>query len=71
MTTKINKSHIDAELEETAKARAKVMRRAEAQGVKPFTSLEDFTGDTEMTAEFDVDEFLNQAELGQILIPFE
>jgi len=51
----------DADREhETAKARADVLRRAEAQGVKPFTSLEDFAGDHEMTADFDVDEFLRQ-----------
>lgn len=43
-----------------AKARADQMRRAEAQGVKPFTSLEDFAGDPELVADFDVDEFLRQ-----------
>ena len=45
---------------EAAKARADLLRRAEAQGVKPFTSLEDFAGDPELTADFDVDEFLRQ-----------
>ena len=43
---------------ETAEARAELLRRAEAQGIKPFTSLEDFAGDPELTADFDVDEFL-------------
>jgi hypothetical protein len=37
-----------------------LLRRAEAQGVKPFTSLEDFAGDPELTADFDVDEFLRR-----------
>ena len=45
---------------ETAKARAELLRRAEAQGVKPFTSLEDFKGDPKLTADFDVDAFLRQ-----------
>jgi hypothetical protein len=42
----------------TAEARADVLRRAEAQGVKPFTALEDFAGDPELTDDFDVDEFV-------------
>ena len=37
-----------------------MLRRAEAEGVKPFTSLEDFAGDPEMTADFDVDDVLRQ-----------
>jgi hypothetical protein len=37
-----------------------LLRRAEEQGVKEFTSLEDFAGDAEMAADFDVDEFLRQ-----------
>jgi hypothetical protein len=45
---------------ETAMARADLLRRAEAQGVKPFTSLEDFAGDPKLTADFDVDAFLRQ-----------
>jgi hypothetical protein len=45
---------------ETAKARAELVRRAEALGVKPFTSLEDFAGDPKLTADFDVDAFLSQ-----------
>ncbi|MCA1628455.1 MAG: hypothetical protein LC742_10900, partial [Acidobacteria bacterium] len=45
---------------ETAQARAELLRRAGAQGVKPFTSLEDFAGDRELIADFDVDEFLRQ-----------
>jgi hypothetical protein len=61
MTTNITKSPIDADRErQIEKARAEVRRRAEAQGVKPFTSLEDFAGDPEMTVDFDVDEFLRQ-----------
>ncbi len=45
---------------ETAQARADLLRRAEAQGVKPFTALADFAGDPLLTADFDVDEFLRQ-----------
>jgi hypothetical protein len=52
---------IDADRErDIAEARADLLRRAEAQGVKPVTSLEDLAGDQEMTADFDVDEFLRQ-----------
>jgi hypothetical protein len=43
---------------ETAEARASLEQRAAEQGVEPFTSLEDFAGDPELTADFDVDEFL-------------
>jgi hypothetical protein len=43
---------------ESAEARAALERRAEAEGVKPFTSPEDFAGDPELTADFDVDEFV-------------
>lgn len=62
MMTKINTdTWTDAERErETAATRADLLRRAEAQGVKPFTSLEDFAGDPELIADFDVDEFLRQ-----------
>ena len=62
MTTKtIAKTPIEADREhETAKARTDLLRRAEAQGVKPFTSLEDFAGDPRLTADFDVDQFLRQ-----------
>ena len=42
----------------TAEARADVLRRAEAQGVKPLTALEDFAGEPELTDDFDVDEFV-------------
>lgn len=59
MTTKFTDSLFDAE-RETTNARAELLQRAEAQGIKPFTSLEDFAGDEEMTADFDVDEFLRQ-----------
>jgi len=45
---------------EAAQARDELMRRAEALGVTPFTSLEEFAGDPELTADFDVDEFLRQ-----------
>jgi len=44
----------------TAKAQAELLRRAEAQGVKPFTSLNDFAGDPKLIADFDVDAFLRQ-----------
>jgi len=45
---------------EAARARADLLRRAEAQGVKPFTSLEDFAGDPDLTADFEVAAFLRQ-----------
>jgi hypothetical protein len=45
---------------EIALARAELWRRAEAQSVKPITSLEDLAGDPEVTANFDVEEFLRQ-----------
>lgn len=52
-------SHDQAErARETAEARADLERRATEQGVKPFTTLEDFAGDPSLTADFDVDEFL-------------
>jgi len=59
MTTTLKDADRDRE-HETARARADLLRRAEAQGIKPFTSLEDFAGDPEMTADFDVDAFLRQ-----------
>ncbi len=61
MSTTFTESPIDADRErEIAEARAELLRRAEAQGVKPITSLENLAGDPEMTADFDVDEFLRQ-----------
>ena len=61
MAITITETNIDAERSrEISEARAEVVRRAEAQGVKPFTSLEDFKGDPELIADFDVDEFLGQ-----------
>jgi hypothetical protein len=39
---------------------AALLRRAEAEGVKPFNSLEDYAGEPEMTADFDVDAFLRE-----------
>ena len=45
---------------EIEEARAELLRRAKAQGVKPVTSLENLAGDPSMTADFDVDEFLRQ-----------
>jgi hypothetical protein len=47
-------------IHEAANARADLLRRAETQGVKPFTSIEEFAGDPELTADFDVDAFLRQ-----------
>jgi len=44
----------------SADAGAELLRRAEAQGVKPFTSLEGFAGDPTLTSDFDVDQFLRQ-----------
>jgi hypothetical protein len=60
MSTIIDR-HTDIDRDrEIAEARADLLRRAEAHGVKPVTSLEDLAGDPEMTADFDVDEFLRQ-----------
>ena len=60
MSTIIDRqTHIDRD-RETTQARAELLRRAEAQGIKPITSLEDLAGDPEMTADFEVDEFLRQ-----------
>lgn len=51
--------HIDDErAREIAQARAELGRLVEAEGLRPFTSLEDFAGDPELTADFEVDEFL-------------
>lgn len=66
MTTTLSEPPIDADRErEIAQARAEVMRRAEVQGVPPFTTLEDLAGEPEMTADFDVDEFLLQVREGR------
>lgn len=57
----ITETPIEADREnEIARARADLLRRAEAQGVKPFTSLEDFAGDPDLTADFEVAGFLRQ-----------
>ena len=45
---------------QTAQARIDLLRRAEAQGVKPINSIEELAGDPEMIVDFDVDEFLRQ-----------
>ena len=45
---------------ETAKARANVLHRAEAEGIKPFTSLQEIAGDPDVTTDFDVEAFLKQ-----------
>jgi hypothetical protein len=61
METTLTELSIDVDrAREIADARAELLRRAQAQGVKPVTSLEDLAGDPEMTADFDVDEFLRQ-----------
>jgi hypothetical protein len=45
---------------QVAEARAELLRRAELQGIRPFSSVVDFAGDPGVTADFDVDEFLLQ-----------
>ena len=45
---------------QTAEARADVLRRAEAEGIKPFTSLDEVAGEPEITRDFDVEVFLEQ-----------
>ena len=61
MATTIIETPIDAVRErEIAKARAQLLRYAEAHGIKPVTSLEELAGDPEITPDFDVDEFLRQ-----------
>jgi hypothetical protein len=61
----VTKTHINTQTEEerareSAEARAELLRRAESQGVKPFTTLAEFGGDPALTADFDVEEFLRQ-----------
>ena len=56
----MNKSKNASGHSETAKAVARLLRRAEVEGVKPFNSLTDYAGEPEMTADFDVDAFLHQ-----------
>ena len=61
MSGTIKKTPIEADRErEAERARADLLRRAVAQGIKPFASLEDFAGDPDLTADFDVDAFLRQ-----------
>jgi hypothetical protein len=61
MTKRNIKTRTEAAREREAEAaRADVLRRAEAQGVKPFSAPADFAGDPALTADFDVDEFLRQ-----------
>jgi hypothetical protein len=61
MSTTTDHRSIDIDRDrEVGEIRAELLRRAETQGVKPITSLEDLAGDPEMTADFDVDEFLRQ-----------
>jgi hypothetical protein len=57
MTT--NRKDIDQQ-KDSAQARADLLRRAEAQGIKPFASLEDVMGDSEIVTDFDVEAFLRQ-----------
>ena len=45
---------------ESAKVLAALLRRADAEGVKPFNSLADYAGEPELTADFDVDAFLRE-----------
>jgi len=45
---------------EVEQARKELLRRAEAQGVKPFVSPAEFADESDLTSEFDVDEFLRQ-----------
>jgi len=40
--------------------RQELIRRAEALGVKPVTSLAELTGNPELTGDFDVEKFLRQ-----------
>jgi hypothetical protein len=57
----IIKTPIESDRESVAAdARAELLRLAELQGVKPFTSVDEFAGDPALTADFDVDEFLRQ-----------
>ena len=55
MTT--NLKNVDRRLD-SARARADLLRRAEAQGIKPFASLEEIAGDPDIVSDFDVDAFL-------------
>jgi hypothetical protein len=57
MTKSLQNTNSDPE---TARALAHLLYRAKLEGVKPFESLADYTGEPELTADFDVDEFLRQ-----------
>lgn len=55
MTT--NLKNVDRRVD-CARARADLIRRAEAEGIKPFASLEDVAGDPNLISDFDVDAFV-------------
>ena len=55
----INRKDADYHIH-SAKARADLLCRAEAQGVNAFASLDDVADDPEMVTDFDVDAFLQQ-----------
>lgn len=57
--TKSLKKNTDAD-DQTAEAVAGLLRRAEIDGVKPFSSLKDYAGEPEIIVDFDVDAFLRQ-----------
>ena len=70
MTKRNIQTRTEAERErESAEARTELLRRAEAQGVKSFTTLAEFGGDPELTADFDVDEFLRQVRAPAVSTP--
>jgi hypothetical protein len=48
----------DGRAGKASRARAELERTAEAEGVTPFSSLEEFAAPAELAADFDVDEFL-------------
>ena len=58
----MTKSLKDGHNNETAKARADLLRRADAEGIKPFTSLDEIAGEPEITTDFDVEVFLKQLQ---------
>ena len=61
LTTAIADAAIDASHpSEVVEARSQLLRRAEAQGVKPIATLDALVGDPGMTPDFEVDEFLRQ-----------
>jgi hypothetical protein len=60
MSTIIDRQNETRRDRQTDLARAELLQLAHEQGVTAIASIEDLAGEAEMTADFDVDEFLSQ-----------